>query len=93
MVSRLVLLSLLALGLSGCALYRPSAGNPNGDAYVGGSDSTYEARANPPQTIGQVAYNPSAPLPESVEPSVPSGAALSMPTTPPPPPPSPMPRR
>ena len=40
-----------------------SPGNPNGDPYAGQEGSTYDAKANPPKTLGVVAYNPLAPLP------------------------------
>lgn len=68
MASRLILVGVMSLALTGCALYRPSAGNPNGDAYTGQAGSTYEASVNPPSTVGQVNYNPSAPLPETAQP-------------------------
>jgi hypothetical protein len=76
MTSRLILVGMMSLALTGCALYRPSAGNPNGDAYIGHAASTYETTVNPPATVGQVSYNPSAPLPETTQPPVASGAAL-----------------
>jgi hypothetical protein len=79
MTSRLILMGVLSLALTGCALYRPSAGNPDGDAYIGHAGSTYEATVNPPATVGQVSYNPSAPLPETTQPPVASGAALGTP--------------
>jgi hypothetical protein len=81
MTSRLILVGVLSLSLTGCALYRPSAGNPDGDAYIGHAGSTYEATANPPATVGQVSYNPSAPLPETTQPPGASGAALGAPAT------------
>jgi hypothetical protein len=74
MRSRLILVGVMSLMLSGCAFYRPSAGNPNGDAYLGSGGSTYEARVNPPNTVGQVSYNPSAPLPQ---PAAATGAGMS----------------
>jgi hypothetical protein len=80
MTPRLILVGALSLALSGCALYTPSAGNPNGDHYLGSAGSTYEAAANPARSIGDVSYNPSAPLPETTQPTVPSGAALNTPT-------------
>ena len=79
MTSRLILVGVLSLALTGCALYRPSAGNPDGDAYIGHAGSTYEATVNPPATMGQVSYNPSAPLPETTQPNVSSGSALGAP--------------
>lgn len=79
MTPRWILVGVMSLALTGCALYRPSAGNPNGDAYVGQAGSTYEAAVNPAGTVGQVSYNPSAPLPETVQPPMPSGAAISGP--------------
>jgi hypothetical protein len=51
-----------------------SWGNPDWDTYLGEAGSTYDAAANPPQTIGTVTYNPYAPMP-SVSPSAPSGSA------------------
>lgn len=51
-----------------------SWGNPNWDAYSSQVGSTYDAAANPPQTIGTVTYNPYAPL-ASVSPAAPSGSA------------------
>ena len=80
MTSRLILVGVMSLALTGCALYRPSAGNPNGDAYLGRAGSTYEASVNPAATMGQVSYNPSAPLPETTQPPVASGSALTTPT-------------
>jgi hypothetical protein len=79
MTSRLILVGVLSLALTGCALYRPSAGNPDGDAYLGHAGSAYEATVNPPSTMGQVSYDPSAPLPETTQPPVASGAALGTP--------------
>jgi hypothetical protein len=79
MTSRLILVGVLSLALSGCALYRPSAGNPDGDVYVGSRASTYEASVNPPKIIGQVSYNPSAPLPETTQPATASGSAMPAP--------------
>ena len=76
MSSRLILVGVMSLALTGCAFYRPSAGNPNGDAYLGNHGSTYETSANPPSTVGQVSYNPSAPLPETTQPPVASGAGM-----------------
>ena len=76
MTSRLILVGVMSLALTGCALYRPSAGNPNGDAYIGHAGSTYETTVNAPATMGQVSYNPPAPLPETTQPPVASGAAL-----------------
>lgn len=85
MTSRLILVAGLSLGLCGCALYAPSAGNPNGDTYLGKAGGTYDAAVNPPRTIGEVSYSPSAALPETTQPAAPSGAAIApmpMPTTP-----------
>ena len=79
MTSRLILVGVLSLALTGCALYRPSAGNPDGDAYIGHAGSAYEATINPPATVGEVSYNPSARLPETTQPPVASGAALGTP--------------
>jgi hypothetical protein len=89
MTSRFVLAGLACLALPGCALYAPSAGNPNGDAYLGARGSTYEASVNPGQTVGQVAYNPSAPLPPTADTTMSNGAPL---VAPPPPPARPAPR-
>ena len=44
------------------AFVHKSWGNPNWDAYASQPGSTYDSAANPPQTIGTVAYNPYAPL-------------------------------
>ena len=82
MRSRFILVGMLGLALSGCALYAPSAGNPNANAYLGSLGSTYEATVNPPKSVGAVSYNPSAPLPETTQPPFPSGAGLSNPSTP-----------
>jgi hypothetical protein len=79
MTSRLILVGVMSLALTGCALYRPSAGNPDGDAYLGHAGSAYETTVNPPSTMGQVSYDPSAPLPETTQPPVASGAALGTP--------------
>ena len=55
---------LACFSLSGCALlYGGNTGNPYGDAYAGSPDSIYDAKVNPPQTIGAVTYDPSAPQP------------------------------
>ncbi len=56
------------------AFVAPSAGNPDWASYVGQPGSTYDAAANPAQTIGVVAYDPNAPLPATT-PSTPSGSA------------------
>lgn len=56
------------------AFVHKSWGNPNWANYAGQPGSTYDAAANPPQTIGNVTYNPYAPLP-SVAPAAPSGSA------------------
>jgi len=77
MTSRLILIAGLSLALSGCVFYVPSDGNPNGNSYLGSAGSSYEPTVNPPRIMGQVSYNPSAPLPETTQPPVPSGAALS----------------
>jgi hypothetical protein len=59
--------------------FLPSApGNRNLNPYVGEAGSTYDSQANPPRTMGQVSYNPLAPL-ASVAPTSPSGSG-SMPT-------------
>jgi len=79
MISRLILVAVASLALAGCALYRPSAGNPNGDAYLGHGGSTYEAAVNAPATVGQVSYSPSMPLPETTQPPMASGAGMSSP--------------
>ena len=76
MMARLILVGVMSLALTGCALYRPSAGNPNGDAYLGNHGSTYEASVNQPNTVGQVSYNPSAPLPATTQPPIASGAGM-----------------
>jgi hypothetical protein len=74
----LVVVGAVCLGLSACA--SPNAGNPDGDAYAGGSQSVYDVAANPPRTNGTVRYDPDAPLPPQDTPSVgTSGAALSAP--------------
>ena len=82
MTSRFILVAVLSLSLSACALYAPSAGNPNGNAYLGSAGSAYEPAVNPPHIMGQVTYNPSAPLPETTQPPVASGAGMTAPTTP-----------
>jgi hypothetical protein len=82
MTLRLILVATLGLALSACALYTPSEGNPDGDAYIGSHGSAYETAANPPQNMGGVSYNPSAPLSETTQPSGPSGAALTAPLNP-----------
>jgi hypothetical protein len=56
------------------AFVTKSAGNPNWDHYNGEPGSTYDAAANPAQTIGTVAYNPYAPLP-ATSPAASSGGA------------------
>jgi hypothetical protein len=57
----------LALALGGCQYieyptHGPDAGNPNRMAYAGQPGGLYDRAANPPQDIGQVTYNPDAPL-------------------------------
>lgn len=79
MTSRFTLVGALALTLSGCALYRPSAGNPNGDAYIGNGGSTYEASVNPPKTVGEISYNPSAALAQTTQPASASGSSMGTP--------------
>ena len=84
MTSRLVaglMVAGLGLGLSGCALYAPSAGNPNGDAYLGNPGSSYEAAVNPARTVGEVAYSPSAPLPQTAQPAAPITGPMPAPAT------------
>ena len=76
---------ILCLGLSACASM--SAGNPNGDAYIGSPDSVYDTSANPARIIGSVAYDPNAPLPGTIPPIGADGSA--MPATPTPQPPAP----
>lgn len=90
MVSRLILVPILGLSLSGCALYAPSDGNPDGNAYLGNKGSVYEAAVNPAKNVGEVTYNPSAPLPETTQPPVANGSGM---TAPPPPPAMPAPAR
>ncbi|MGH6828667.1 MAG: hypothetical protein ACREFW_07130 [Rhizomicrobium sp.] len=83
MRTRLLLATALGLALSGCALYVPSAGNPNGDAYMGSRASTYEAAINPARTMGEVTYNPAEALPESGQ--LPSPSDMVLAPIPPPP--------
>jgi len=52
-------LGLMALALAGCG--EVSAGNPDGEPYLGSIGSAYEIAHNPPQTIGAVAYDPNSP--------------------------------
>ncbi len=82
MTSRFILVAVLSLSLSGCVFYSPSDGNPNGNAYLGSAGSAYEPAANPPRIMGQVSYNPSAPLPETTQPPIASGAGMAVPNTP-----------
>lgn len=56
------------------ALVPQSAGNPNGDGYVGQPDSVYDSAANPAKTVGTVAYNPYAPLPATASAPAPAPA-------------------
>jgi hypothetical protein len=80
MKSGLVLASLIIftpLWLPYGAFIAKSAGNPNWDSYIGQPGSTYDAAANPAQTIGTVAYDPYAPLPATSPPAL-SGNANSM---------------
>jgi hypothetical protein len=77
MKSGLVLASLIIftpLWVPYGAFVTKSAGNPNWDSYAGQNGSTYDAAANPAQTIGTVAYDPYAPLPAS-SPATPNGNA------------------
>ena len=82
MKTRFLLAAPLGLALSGCALYVPSAGNPDGDTYFGSRASTYESAINPARTIGQVAYDPSAQLPASGQLPLPSDATMAPPLPP-----------
>ena len=68
--------------LGGCEYFHDplqhDPGNPAHDAYAGQPGSVYDAAANPPRDIGQVAYDPNAPLPRNL----PADATLpSMPGT------------
>jgi hypothetical protein len=63
----------VCLGLAACA--SPNEGNPNGAAYAGSADSTYDASANPPKANGAVSYDPRAPLPADPLPS-PGGTTM-----------------
>lgn len=77
MKSGLVLASLIIftpLWVPYGAFVAKSAGNPNWDSYASQPGSTYDAAANPAQTVGTVAYDPYAPLPP-VAPAAPSGSA------------------
>ena len=56
------------------AFVHKSWGNPNWQPYAGQAGSTYDSAANPPKTVGTVAYNPYAPL-APVTPAAPSGSA------------------
>ena len=81
MKSALVALSLVTftpLWIPYGSLVPHEHGNPDWSPYVGEAGSTYDSKANSPQTIGTVAYNPLAPLP-TVAPSSPSGSAAQMP--------------
>ena len=84
MKSGLVLASLIIfspLWVPYGAFVTKSAGNPNWDPYAGQPGSTYDAAANPAQTIGTVAYDPYAPLP-ATSPATSGGSANTMMTTP-----------
>ena len=77
MKSGLVLASLIIftpLWLPYGAFVTKSAGNPDWNSYAGQPGSTYDAAANPAQTVGTVAYNPYGPLP-ATSPATPSGSA------------------
>lgn len=65
----------MCLGLAACA--SPNEGNPNGAAYAGNSDSTYDASANPPKANGVVSYDPRAALPPE---NLPSPGGPTVPT-------------
>jgi hypothetical protein len=79
MKSGLILTSLAILGplnplwVPYGAFVHKSWGNPNWDSYAGQAGSTYDSAANPPQTVGTVAYNPYAPL----LPGVPAGPSAT----------------
>jgi hypothetical protein len=82
MKSGLVLASLIIfspLWVPYGAFVTKSAGNPNWGPYAGQPGSTYDATANPAQTIGTVAYDPYAPLP-ATSPASASGTSNMMPT-------------
>jgi hypothetical protein len=82
----------LALALGGCQYIEyptagPDAGNPNRMAYVGQPGSQYDPAANPPRDVGQVTYNPDAPLAnlpadETVPPPPAASAISTAPLTP-----------
>ncbi len=61
-LTALILLVFTPLWVPYGAFVVKSSGNPNWDSYAGEPGSTYDAGANPPQTIGTVAYDPYAPL-------------------------------
>ena len=68
----------LALFIAPYSMLVPvTPGNPNGDAYAGQPGSTYDKAANPPQTIGVVAYDPFAPLPPQSGNPIPAPASLN----------------
>ena len=80
MKNAVLAVGILCLGLSACASM--SAGNPNSDAYIGNSDSVYDASANPARIIGTVAYDPNAPLPGTIPPVGADGSAMPAPPVP-----------
>lgn len=66
--------------LTACApldtLLPGTAGNPANDAYAGSPGSVYDSSANPPVSLGTVAYDPdkASPLPpDEAAPAAPSG--------------------
>lgn len=84
----LLMLALSAASLSACAYPDPDAGgNPNHFAYAGDPGSAYDRAANPPKDIGQVAYNPDAPLADTLPADAPptQPAAETAPVLPTPP--------
>ena len=73
----IVAAGVVCLGLCACA--SPNEGNPNGAAYLGSPDSTYDAAANPPRANGAVKYDPAAPLPPALPPADMAGSAMPAP--------------
>ncbi|MBS0280001.1 MAG: hypothetical protein JSR25_02475 [Proteobacteria bacterium] len=71
----IVAAGVICLGLCACA--SPNEGNPNGAAYLGSPDSTYDAAANPPRANGVAKYNPAAPLPPVLPPADMSGGSAA----------------
>ena len=78
LAAQLGMASLMILSLPYLTAFAPGApGNPDRDPLVGQAGSTYDIKANPPQTIGVVSYDPYTPLPPTVPPQLGTSGSAS----------------